>query len=409
MTSANQTPDLEQKVRDLVGLLDGSKGDSQFQTVHRLASITGDYGVDRRRDAGDRTGRGASSRSRTRSKSPGAGDANVVCGRDATGSRSSAGDVARGRSQTSSTLSHPHRSELMKLPTVQVHGPDLQKRFWASHRRVVSAVSERASASTVQLSTVVDSVVIGPRRVSRQLAEADATRLRDAKDNVLQLFGVLCDLHRGRPSVCHEGKASCIRGWELQVESNFGGVGGKQRFRSICHCDTEENDRLQLQQLNISSPWRSSRGQAENDLELVRLTFAAKGIVGAMCCAADLGQAAAATAASAQSKAAGGCPEVKDRPPGYFGHRSTANRPVARRLDRHMCPSPPPGRLDACGLGKKSPHSGFGGTLGRPPGDLGLHSPCSPAVQIVSSRVSSRSRSPRDDPGSPQEYAGQLQ
>ena len=174
-----------------------------------------------------------------------------------------------------------------------------------------------------------------------------------------------------------------MRGWELEVESNIG-VEGSQRFRSVCRCDAEEY------------PRRNSRGQAEDDLVAIRLTFASNGPFAAVHFAADMDRGAAASAQSntartesAQSKAA------RERPPGYFGQLGTsANRPAARR------PSPPPGRFDACGPGD----------LGRPPGDLSLLSPDRSRIRsrTAHGRDRSRTRSPGDDPDSPQYVLGQT-
>ena len=107
-----------------------------------------------------------------------------------------------------------------------------------------------------------------------------------------------------------------MRGWELDVESNIG-VEGSQRFRSVCRCDAKEY------------PRRNSRGQAEDDLVAIRLTFAANGPFAAGHFAADMDRGAAASAQSntartesAQSKAA------RERPPGYFGQLGTAQPPV---------------------------------------------------------------------------------
>jgi len=87
------------------------------------------------------------------------------------------------------------------------------------------------------------------------------------------LYTALQAIH-GLSAVCHNGRVSRLRGWELEVENNVG-CEVNRRFRALCRFDTEDDARhqMQVQQITVTSPWRNQRVHAENDLSHIQTTF----------------------------------------------------------------------------------------------------------------------------------------
>ena len=206
-------------------------------------------------------------------------------------------DPNRAPKQRAPALDTPHRDELKRPPTVGLEGPDLQDRFRAYHRRAVYACAE-----SNQLVTVRDVVVLGPWRVKKERAATDMTLLAEGftRDNARGLYGALRGMNTSM-SACHRGGTTRMRGWELEVESSMVDESSR-RSRAVCRFDSEtlnHEHEAQFRVLTITSSWRTSRANAEMDLNAIQSAFSQGGLEAALRSAAPKDATAAATRASA--------------------------------------------------------------------------------------------------------------
>ena len=151
------------------------------------------------------------------------------------------------------------------------------------------------------------------------------------RDKARGLYGALKGMHTSM-SACHRGGTTRMRGWELEVESSMVDESSR-RSRAVCRFDSEtlnHKHEAQFREVTITSSWRTSRANAEMDLNAIQSAFSQGGLEAALRSAAPKDATAAATRASAQRDNAASVD--MERPPGYFGNSDLPQCSASSRL-----------------------------------------------------------------------------